>query len=163
MSQRDSDAVVSYPVRTQARALIVHDGKIALIRVRKNSLERWVLPGGGQDAGEALTTTVRRECAEELGIGVEVGALCLVREFIPDNHDLHVMPFKVQCIDFIFRCAPLGSTALHLGSQPDDEAIEARWVDLDTALTLPLYPHALRHWLPIALAAGSIHYLGDAA
>ena len=141
--------------------MLVHDGHIALVRVRRNGVERWVLPGGGQDAGEALTTTVRRECREELGIAVEVGALCLVREFVPDNHDLRLLPFAVQCIDFVFKCAPVGSTALHLGTRPDDEAIEAQWISSGTALTLPLYPHALREWLPAALDGDCIHYLGD--
>ena len=153
---------MTYPVRTQARALIVHDGNLALVRVRKNGLERWVLPGGGQDAGEALTTTVRRECLEELGIHVDVGELCLVREFVPHNHDLSLMPYSVQCIDFLFRCTPIGATELHLGTQPDNEAIEARWVSVATALTLPLYPDALRAWLPAVLASDCIHYLGDA-
>lgn len=152
---------MTYPVRTQARALIVNAGHIALVRVRKNGVERWVLPGGGQDAGEALTTTVRRECFEELGLAVEVGDLCLVREFVPDNHDLSLMPFSVQCIDFIFRCAPIGATDLHLGALPDNEAVEARWIDIASALNLPLYPHALREWLPAALQGDRIHYLGD--
>ena len=72
---------MSCPIRTQARALRLHDGHIALGRVCRNGVARWVLPGGGQDAGEPLTDTVRRECEEELGVAVQVGALCLVREF----------------------------------------------------------------------------------
>ena len=157
-------------MRTQARALIQHAGHIALVRVRRKGLERWVLPGGGQDAGEPLQMTVHRECREELGLQVCVGALCLVREFVPRNHDPARQPFDVQCIDFVFRCTvqaasttPLHELVLGLGaSQPDDEAVEARWLPLAAALALPLYPECLREWLPRMLSEDGVHYVGDA-
>ena len=154
---------MTYPVRTQARALLIHEAQIALVQIRRRGRERWVLPGGGQDRGEALPETVRRECREELGIDVNVGPLCIVREFVPDNHDMSAMPFHVQCIDFIFRCTPAGATELHLGLNPDDEAIAAHWVPLAAALTLPLYPAALCVWVPQVLHGTSVHYIGDAA
>jgi 8-oxo-dGTP pyrophosphatase MutT (NUDIX family) len=159
-----------HPVRTQARALIEHEGHIALVRVRRKGLERWVLPGGGQDAGEPLQHTVRRECHEELGLHVDVGPLCLVREFVPQNHDPARQPFDVQCIDFVFRCrvradvaAPVQALSLaHGATQPDDEALEARWLTVDAALALPLYPECLREWLPRMLGEDRVHYVGDA-
>jgi 8-oxo-dGTP pyrophosphatase MutT (NUDIX family) len=162
--------LAAHPVRTQARALIEHAGHIALVRVHRKGLERWVLPGGGQDAGEPLQATVHRECHEELGLLVQVGPLCLVREFVPRNHDPARQPFDVQCIDFVFRCTvhtdaatPLHALALGDGaSQPDDEAVEARWLTLDAALALPLYPECLREWLPRMLAEDRVHYVGDA-
>lgn len=150
-----------HPVRTQARGLIVHDRSVALIRIRKNDLERWVLPGGGQDEGESLPQTVRRECREELGLSVDVGPLRMIREFVPKNHDRSTSPFSVQCIDFIFRCSVAGAAQLNLGSQPDEEALEARWIDIDEALSLPLYPAVLKaHWRTLVTGDEPI-YVGD--
>lgn len=158
---------MTYPVRTQARGLIVHDGHLALIRVRRRALERWVLPGGGQDAGEPLPRTVARECREELGLNVTVGPLCLVREFVPAHHDRARSPFDVQCIDFVFRCAlvsPIGfdPAAPIAAPSPDDEAVEARWIATTEATALPLYPECLREWLPRVLVDDRVHYVGDA-
>lgn len=149
-------------MRTQARALIVHADQIALVRVQRNGLERWVLPGGGQDPGETLIETARRECLEELGLTVEVGPLCLVREFVPTNHAADRAPFTAHCIDFVFRCTVVGSAAFGHASQPDDEAIESRWVYVAQAQRLPLYPECLTLWLPRLLNEDRVHYVGDA-
>ncbi len=153
---------MNYPVRTQARALIVHADQIALVRVQRNGLERWVLPGGGQDHGETLIETARRECLEELGLIIEVGPLCLVREFVPTNHAPDRAPFTAHCIDFVFRCTVVGSPTFGHASQPDDEAIESRWVYVAQAQQLPLYPECLTLWLPRLLTEDRVHYVGDA-
>ena len=153
---------MSYPVRTQARALIVHSDQIALVRIQRNGLERWVLPGGGQSAGETLQDTVQRECLEEVGLTVAVGPLCLVREFVPMNHAVGRAPFSAHCIDFVFRCTVIGSAAFGHASQPDDEALESRWIDSAHAQALPLYPECLALWLPRLLTEDHTHYVGDA-
>jgi 8-oxo-dGTP pyrophosphatase MutT (NUDIX family) len=148
-----------YPVRTQARALIVEDGRALLIRVDARGHVRWVLPGGGQDAGETLVQTVARECREELGIDVEVGRLAYVREFVPGNHPRPRHLFDPQSIDVVFDCRRVGGEP-HLAAGADREAREVSWVPIDEAIRLPLYPAALARWLEGHPTAGAA-YLGD--
>ena len=74
-------------VRTAARALIVRDGKLLTTLMHDGNGDFYILPGGGQRHGEALAHTVARECREELGVEVEVGALAYVRDYIGRNHD----------------------------------------------------------------------------
>ena len=76
--------------------------------------------------------------SEELGLEVDVGPLCLVREFLPHNHDAARTPFRTQCIDFVFRCHVRGERTLQLAALADPEAVEARWVALDEALTVTI-------------------------
>ncbi|MBM3861911.1 MAG: NUDIX domain-containing protein, partial [Verrucomicrobia bacterium] len=68
-------------IRNSAKAIIIRDGCVLLVRVNDEGGEWYVLPGGGQRHGESLHETVRRECLEEIGVEVEVGELRLVREY----------------------------------------------------------------------------------
>ena len=52
--------------RQRATALVVRDGKYLLVKERGS--ERYSLPGGGIDHGEAVLTAACREIGEELGL-----------------------------------------------------------------------------------------------
>jgi len=148
-----------YPVRTQARALIVDARRILLIRVDARGHQRWVLPGGGQDAGETLVQTVVRECREELGVDVAVDGLAYVREFVPVNHARGRHLFDPQSIDIVFACRLVAGQP-HLATGADTEAREVAWVPISEAIHLPLYPSVLADWLRQYPQAGTV-YLGD--
>lgn len=63
--------------RTYAAAtpLVVHDGKLLMIRERRPSGLWWSVPGGYAEAGESLEETAAREAEEETGVVVTVGPL----------------------------------------------------------------------------------------
>ncbi|ELZ74992.1 mutT/NUDIX family protein [Haloferax larsenii JCM 13917] len=74
--------------RIAARGLVVYDGTLLTVQYGSGDGERWYLtPGGGQQTGESLSETVRREVREETGYEVEVESLAFVRDYIPSNHD----------------------------------------------------------------------------
>jgi 8-oxo-dGTP diphosphatase len=53
-------------------ALVVHEGRVLLIRRGKEPLRgRWVVPGGTVELGETLEQAVVREVLEETGVEVE--------------------------------------------------------------------------------------------
>jgi ADP-ribose pyrophosphatase YjhB (NUDIX family) len=71
------DSIVP-PIRNTARALILQDNNILLLR--KDGYEqgeRFALPGGGQDLGETLEQALHRECLEEIGSRIEIHRLVL--------------------------------------------------------------------------------------
>ena len=51
-----------------AAGAIVQDGKILL--VRHNGFQKWQVPGGVQEVGEAIHQTAEREIREELGLDI---------------------------------------------------------------------------------------------
>lgn len=59
-------------LRQKVRAVIVSpDGEILLVRPHGYEAHEWTLAGGGVEAGESPVEAMRRELAEELGIGYE--------------------------------------------------------------------------------------------
>ena len=63
-------------MRVSARAIIIENEKVLLMFRRKldgdKIKEYYVVPGGGQDEGETLEQTVKRELNEELGVEIEI-------------------------------------------------------------------------------------------
>ena len=55
--------------RPSARAIIIQDGKIAVIYSRKNQFYK--IPGGGVESGEDNITAMIREVKEEVGLTVK--------------------------------------------------------------------------------------------
>ncbi len=75
------------PIRNSAKAIIIHQGKLLLTKNKDNDGFFYLFPGGGQEHGEVLKETLKRECIEELGVQVEVQDLVYVREYIGKNHE----------------------------------------------------------------------------
>ncbi len=81
-------------LRNTAKAIIVQDNKILFVKYlsKRSGTIYYVLPGGGQEAGETFSDTLKRKCLEELGAEIDVGELVLLTEYIGKNHkfaDLH--------------------------------------------------------------------------
>ncbi|GAA1898933.1 NUDIX domain-containing protein [Streptomyces sodiiphilus] len=148
-------------IRTAAKAIVVHDGRILLQRATWDGRECYFLPGGGQHPGEALADTVRREVEEETGLDVRVERMLWLREYIGAHHGGDPADHRIEAV---FACTPL-SDPHQLGGHPaDDLQTGLEWVPLDKAPSLNLLPHTLRQ--PIAnLATGhpETAYLGDVA
>lgn len=60
-------------------AVVIHDGRVVLIRRGKEPLRgRWVIPGGTVEAGETLHEALVREVREETGLAVRPTEVVLV-------------------------------------------------------------------------------------
>jgi ADP-ribose pyrophosphatase YjhB (NUDIX family) len=60
---------------TAATPLVVHEGRLLMIRERLPSGLWWSVPGGYADGGESLEEAAAREADEETGVVVSVGPL----------------------------------------------------------------------------------------
>jgi 8-oxo-dGTP diphosphatase len=158
---------VEQRARNSAKALIVQDRKLLVLRCRdlldENFDEYFALPGGGQEHGEALEQTLRRECQEDINVDVEVNELVFVREYIGKNHGF--VPHKhVHQVDFAFLCT-IREGEPAIGHSPDTEQIGVVWLALDELENSNFYPHGMRKLLATVLSCEVLPahpvYLGD--
>ena len=148
-------------IRNSAKAILIRDSKILLIRNRSESDDWYTLPGGGQEKFETLQAALKRECLEEAGLAVEVGELLFVREYIARHHEFASKEPEVHQIEFHFRCNVDIKIPEVLPQIPDREQIGIEWVDVKALRNMAIYPKLLRQ-LPDHMAGQSFPvYLGD--
>ena len=139
-------------VRTSAKAVIIAEGRILLIK-RQTGDETWyTLPGGGQDKFEPLNATLARECREETGYQVRAGELMFVGEYIGKNHEFAETDSDIHQVDLHFLCEiEIGSVTGEI-TGPDVTQTGTEWVELGSLVSTPLYPKYLRNRIPEYLA-----------
>jgi 8-oxo-dGTP pyrophosphatase MutT (NUDIX family) len=115
--------------RKAVRAVVMDDNnKVALINVSK--LNYYKLPGGGIEGEESMEQALKRECLEEVGcdvnIGAEIGSVLEHRDKI--NTDQESFCFLTKAV------GKKGQPAL-VGYEITD-GFEPVWADIDEAILL---------------------------
>jgi 8-oxo-dGTP diphosphatase len=71
-----------------AAAVVIHDGRVLLIRRGKApDAGEWSIPGGAVELGESVEDALRREIREETGLEIAVGRLLEVFERVEHDGD----------------------------------------------------------------------------
>ena len=97
------------PVRPSIKAIIVREAQLLVIANRNAAGETfYILPGGGQELLESAPQTLQRECLEEIGVGVRVGALLYVRDYIAKNHEFSAENPFFHGLELMFGCSLYG-------------------------------------------------------
>lgn len=122
-------------IRNSAKALIIKDGKMLASKINDKGDVFYIMPGGGQDTEELLPDTVKRECAEEMGIVVEPKSLVFVVE------GLHGESF--HRVDLVFLCDYIGEIK-NAEIHGDKNQIGFELLSIENLMNEPLYPSKLR-------------------
>jgi 8-oxo-dGTP diphosphatase len=112
------------PIIPAAAALVIHKGKILLVRSSTTQL-KWAFPGGKQENNETPQSAASREIREELGIDIEI------------QRELGSYMYAKGNRSFIIKCFVAETAKSDLRIDPD-EIIEARWCTLKEGLALDL-------------------------
>jgi 8-oxo-dGTP pyrophosphatase MutT (NUDIX family) len=148
-------------IRSAARAVVICDGKLLVTRMRDRRGIYYILPGGGQLAGETLIQTIQRECMEEVGILVKAVRLLYVREYIGKNHNFSRRHHAFHQVEHVFLCEAEDPASACPGSETDNHQVGVSWLALDQLHNIRFYPEALRPFL----ADGDLRfpdvYMGD--
>jgi 8-oxo-dGTP diphosphatase len=146
-------------LRYAAKALIIENGRLLCLRKQGEIGGYYVLPGGGQDPGELLAETLRRECREELGAEVDVGRLRFVQEYIGNNHLFKDVHGDKHFVNLYFDCRLLEAPLTHPLS-PDAGQVGLEWLEVGKLGEAAFFPRVLAGELAREPLDGAI-YLGD--
>jgi 8-oxo-dGTP diphosphatase len=149
------------PIRNSAKAVIVRDGQLLVIRNVDADGDWYLLPGGGQHPGEPLREALQRECLEETGAHVEVGDLVLVREYIGRHHEFAAEDGDTHQVELMFECRIDPSYTPATGAVPDTYQTGVAWLRLSELDRYRIYPSVLRGLLRDGVQGIPCVYLGD--
>lgn len=150
-------------LRNAIKAIIIEDGRILLIKNVDGHGTYYILPGGGQKAGENSHEALQRECKEELGKGaeLEIGDLILVREYVSSHHEFAEEGEEVHQIELMFKAKLLPRSDLEGPLEPDSRQVGLEWVPLSSLVELRIYPKILAEIPPRLDEYNGPVYLGD--
>jgi 8-oxo-dGTP pyrophosphatase MutT (NUDIX family) len=115
-------------LRRKVRALVMNEAdEVLLIRPHGYPQDEWTFAGGGVEDGESPIAAMRRELAEELGVGLEadLAELPVTNRFIysPEHKAKRGLDHDGQDA-VMFACLIERETSLRLQAE---ELAEARW------------------------------------
>jgi len=126
------DNQVSIPIerlvfRASAYAIILHDGRVLLLRNRSSG--KYAFPGGGIEIGETIEVALKREVKEETGLDVE-----MLRFFHFKEHFFYYDPMDEAFHSFmLFYLCRAHSLDIDPDLVEDDaESEKPGWVELST-------------------------------
>lgn len=147
-------------VRISAKAIVIRNGKLLLMRARDRSGTYYLLPGGGQNHGETLHEALIRECLEETGMLVRPGEPRYIRDYVARNHEFAAVDRNFHQVEVMFRCEFVrrvrGGTR-----ERDVRQTGVSWIPLGKLGRITLYPSLLKILIgPSGRLRGPV-YLGD--
>ncbi len=128
-------------IRTAARAIIIKDEQLLVLRRTGVQGEFYVLPGGGQNQGESIKQTLVREVFEEVSLEVEIIELLFINEFIAKRDSMFPeLESEVHQIDFTFLCKITSDNEAKVGGTPDVHQVGIAWISLNEINDYDLHP-----------------------
>lgn len=147
--------------RNSAKAIIMDNKRLLTIKLYENNETFYILPGGGQEPGENLHETLKRECREEAGAEVTIGDIIFVREYIGKNHELSKKHGDYHQTEFIFLTKVDQLNYAH-STFPDQGQIGLEWIPIAELMKYNFYPKGLREHIITYVEEGkTIVYVGD--
>lgn len=121
-----------------ARGVFIRASRVLLCRnVRRGY---YYLPGGHVEFGESAAEALEREWAEECGLHVKAGALCLVTE-----GSFSAKGIKHHELNLVFHVEHPGELPRSIRSH--EKSIAFEWIDLAAIVDTDVRPAAVKAWL----------------
>lgn len=128
---------MSRPVRLAVRGLLLVENRLMLVNAWPGGTsDLMCAPGGGVEPHSSLEDNLKREFHEETGLGISVGAPCLVNEFHDPSRDYHQ-------VDVYFRVSLTSGRPLQPWTDPEGVVTQRHLVSRDEMKDLRYKPDSL--------------------
>jgi 8-oxo-dGTP diphosphatase len=135
--------------RIRAVAIVVHAGRLLLMRRVSKGREYYVFPGGGVETGESVEDAVEREVREEASLEVQLE--WPLYHHVYDDGSEH---WFYLC-RYVSGSPQLGQSNEMESMRADpSELYEPLWYEIDRLSELLLYPLEIRDWFVTDYRAG---------
>lgn len=132
-------------LRPIARAVIIHDDQIMLVRNRNANF--WYPPGGGWEfEGESLPECAKREVKEETNYDVTIDRMLWLSEF-REKDMVYLESFWLGTLNSNSHEAH----RQHSDSDPNGAVAEVRWFSEEELVDLTVFPASLKWFSEINL------------
>lgn len=139
-------------MRCRPALVLIENNHLLVMKYQYGGQFIYNLPGGNPDSGELLTETIMRECMEELGIDVEVGAMLLMGQVCGNEQ-------REDVLHMLFEGAIIGGIP---ELQADEtSAQEVLWLPLNEISHLTMYPNIGEDLIEILLTQEKGKYVGS--
>lgn len=149
-------------IRNSAKAIIIKDESILLIKNLDDNGYFYLLPGGEQEKFETMEEAVVRECREELSTEIEVGDVRYIRDYIGKNHEFYDADFELHQIEYMFVCHLKENSKVKSGAMSNYTQVGIEWIKLDKLKEYRIYPGILKELIKKDGSMSGNIYLGDA-
>ncbi len=133
--------------RYSIKAIIIKDNKLLVESCDYGRGRFCKLPGGGHQWGETMKEALIRECKEELNLDVNPTRLLFARDFIAKNHQQTTDDDIFHQAELMFECNVKDFSTLSIGSEPDGENQQIKWINIDELSASDFYPKAIIPYL----------------
>ncbi len=142
--------------RISAGGIVLQDGKVLLVRLRREGVyDFWVLPGGGIEGEEGIFRAAEREVWEETGLEVQAEKIAYIEDFIDEGK--YVVKFWMACRQVG------GSLSLEHKPAGERELVEVGFFSKEKILQMQVFPVILKEsfWQDAEEGFPTIQYLGN--
>lgn len=136
-------------MRKLARSIIIHEGKLLVLKRNKYGNKFFVLPGGGIDKGETPQQAAEREVREETSIESNT-VRAVYREEVPEFGE--TIYFLSEYVSGDPMLSPDSEEAL--ATKEGDNVYEPIWIDTSDVATVRLLPTGVQAQLVHDLESG---------
>jgi 8-oxo-dGTP diphosphatase len=132
-------------IRPAARAVMLFDKEIVLLKDLSLLEPNYALPGGGIEFGESAREALRRELIEEIGIDLSIGRFlgCFEQSF--EHHRLGLLHDLTLCFLVILSAEEKAQVI------SQEEGYQVCWITINDLATLnlvpPQLPELLLEWI----------------
>lgn len=143
--------------RIRVSGMVWHADRLLLVRQGRRSSPRWMLPGGGVEAGESLQRALLRELREEVKLaGCRIAEpVAMVESIAPPSN-----PSGRHLLHIVFEVVVEDEEEIGRVSALDPDVHEVRMFARPELLDVPIHP-PIAGWLAEWKPGSSFSYFGQ--